>query len=154
MGHGAMTGQMLEKIEKVLIQEKPDWVLVYGDTNSTIAGALAAKKLHIKVAHVEAGLRSFNMSMPEEINRILTDRISDLLLYPTNTAVDNLNKEGFKNLDISILKTGDVMQDAAIFYSKKNKPQILKSLRSLFYQPFIELRIQIIIKNYPLYFLG
>ena len=121
MGHGAMTGQMLEKIEKVLIQEKPDWVLVYGDTNSTIAGALAAKKLHIKVAHVEAGLRSFNMSMPEEINRILTDRISDLLLCPTDTAVDNLNKEGFKNLDISILKTGDVMQDAAIFYSKKEQ---------------------------------
>ena len=121
MGHGAMTGQMLEKIEKVLIQEKPDWVLVYGDTNSTIAGALAAKKLHIKVAHVEAGLRSFNMSMPEEINRILTDRISDLLLCPTETAVENLNKEGFKNLDISILKTGDVMQDAAIFYSKKEK---------------------------------
>ena len=121
MGHGAMTGQMLEKIEKVLIQEKPDWVLVYGDTNSTIAGALAAKKLHIKVAHVEAGLRSFNMSMPEEINRLLTDRISDLLLCPTDTAVDNLNKEGFKNLDISILKTGDVMQDAAIFYSKKEQ---------------------------------
>ena len=94
------------------------------------------------------------MSMPEEINRILTDRISDLLLCPTETAVDNLNNEGYKNLDISILKTGDVMQDAAIFYSKKNKPQILKSLRSLFYQPFIELRIQIIIKNYPLYFLG
>ena len=121
MGHGAMTGQMLEKIEKVLIQENPDWVLVYGDTNSTIAGALAAKKLHIKVAHVEAGLRSFNMSMPEEINRILTDRISDLLLCPTDTAVENLNKEGFKNLDISILKTGDVMQDAAIFYSKKEQ---------------------------------
>ena len=121
MGHGAMTGQMLEKIEKVLVQENPDWVLVYGDTNSTIAGALAAKKLHIKVAHVEAGLRSFNMAMPEEINRILTDRISDLLLCPTSTAVDNLNKEGFKNLDISILKTGDVMQDAAIFYSKKEQ---------------------------------
>ena len=121
MGHGAMTGQMLEKIEKVLIQENPDWVLVYGDTNSTIAGALAAKKLHIKVAHVEAGLRSFNMSMPEEINRILTDRISDLLLCPTDTAVENLNKEGYKNLDISILKSGDVMQDAAIFYSKKEQ---------------------------------
>ena len=93
--------------------------MVYGDTNSTIAGALVAKKLHIKVAHVEAGLRSFNMSMPEEINRILTDRISDLLLCPTDTAVDNLNNEGYKNFEISILKSVDVMQDAAIFYSKK-----------------------------------
>ena len=83
--------------------------MVYGDTNSTIAGALVAKKLHIKVAHVEAGLRSFNMSMPEEINRILTDRISDLLLCPTDTAVDNLNNEGYKNFEISILKSGDVM---------------------------------------------
>ena len=119
LGHGAMTGQMLEKIEKVLINETPDWVLVYGDTNSTIAGALAAKKLHIKVAHVEAGLRSFNMAMPEEINRILTDRISDLLLCPTDTAIENLNKEGYNNLDLTVSKTGDVMQDAAIFYSKK-----------------------------------
>ena len=119
LGHGAMTGQMLEKIEKVLINETPDWVLVYGDTNSTIAGALAAKKLHIKVAHVEAGLRSFNMAMPEEINRILTDRISDLLFCPTASAIENLNKEGYDNLDSTVLKSGDVMQDAALFYSKK-----------------------------------
>ena len=117
LGHGAMTGQMLEKIETVLLQEKPDWVLVYGDTNSTIAGALAAKKLHIKVGHVEAGLRSFNMDMPEEINRILTDRISDILFCPTETAVNNLKKEGYENINCRIVRNGDVMQDAAFFYA-------------------------------------
>ena len=116
LGHGAMTGQMLEKIEEVLLEEKPDWVLVYGDTNSTLAGALAASKLHIKVAHVEAGLRSFNMNMPEEINRILTDRISTILFCPTQTAIENLNNEGYKNLDIQVVKNGDVMQDGAMFY--------------------------------------
>ncbi len=125
LNHGAMTGQMLEKIEEVLITEKPDWVLIYGDTNSTIAGALAAKKLHIKVAHVEAGLRSFNMQMPEEINRILTDRISDILFCPTYTAVKNLLNEGYDNIDCKIAKSGDIMQDAAMFYSQKEqKPRI------------------------------
>lgn len=121
LGHGAMTGQMLEKIEEVLLKEKPNWVLVYGDTNSTIAGALAAKKLHIKVAHVEAGLRSFNIDMPEEINRILTDRISDILFCPTQTAVKNLQNEGYENLDCDVKAVGDVMQDAALFYSGKSK---------------------------------
>ncbi len=117
LNHGAMTGQMLEKIEEVLLKEKPDWVLVYGDTNSTIAGALAASKLHIKTAHVEAGLRSFNMKMPEEINRILTDRISNLLFCPTQKAVENLKNEGFENFSFAkIVKSGDVMQDAALFY--------------------------------------
>ncbi len=119
LSHGAMTGQMLEKLEEVMIAEKPDVVLVYGDTNSTIAGALAAKKLHIKVAHVEAGLRSFNMQMPEEINRILTDRISDWLFCPTDTAISNLNKEGYQNINCTIVKTGDVMEDAALFYAQK-----------------------------------
>ncbi len=121
LSHGAMTGQMLEKIEQVLLEEKPDWVLIYGDTNSTIAGALAAKKLHISVAHVEAGLRSFNMAMPEEINRILTDRISDILFCPTDAAVNNLKNEGFENFSVKIIKNGDVMQDAAMFYSQKKK---------------------------------
>ncbi|MBU1667500.1 UDP-N-acetylglucosamine 2-epimerase (non-hydrolyzing) [bacterium] len=116
LGHGAMTGQMLEKIEEVLLKEKPDCVVVYGDTNSTIAGALAASKLHIKVVHVEAGLRSFNMNMPEEVNRILTDRISNILFCPTQSAIDNLENEGYNNLDIKIVKNGDVMQDGAIFY--------------------------------------
>ncbi|NDV58986.1 non-hydrolyzing UDP-N-acetylglucosamine 2-epimerase [Bacteroides sp. 519] len=119
LGHGAMTGQMLEKIEEILIKENPDWVLVYGDTNSTIAGALAAKKLHIKVAHIEAGLRSFNMDMPEEINRILTDRISDILFCPTDKAIQNLKNEGFNNLDCTIVQSGDVMQDAALFYANE-----------------------------------
>ncbi len=130
VGHGAMTGRMLEGIEHILIDEKPDLLLVYGDTNSTIAGALAAKKLHIKVAHVEAGLRSFNMEMPEEVNRILTDRISDYLLCPTQTAVDNLMKEGYENIDTTIIKTGDVMQDAANYYAQKSaeKSTILKQI--------------------------
>ena len=121
LGHGAMTGQMLEKIERVLLDEKPDWVLVYGDTNSTIAGALAASKLHIKIAHVEAGLRSFNMNMPEEVNRIVTDRISNILFCPTDTAVQNLLNEAYDKIDIKINKTGDVMQDAAIFYAPRSK---------------------------------
>lgn len=125
LGHGAMTGQMLEKIEKVLLDEKPDWVLVYGDTNSTIAGALAASKLHVKVAHVEAGLRSFNMKMPEEVNRILTDRISNILFCPTDASIENLTNEGYDNIDIKVMRSGDVMQDAAMFYAEKSrKPKL------------------------------
>jgi UDP-GlcNAc3NAcA epimerase len=121
LSHGAMTGQMLEKIENILLKEKPDWVIVYGDTNSTLAGALSAKKLHIKVAHVEAGLRSYNMEMPEEVNRIITDRISDILFCPTQTAVNNLKKEGYSNIKCDIVNVGDVMQDAANFYKDKAK---------------------------------
>ena len=128
--HGAMTGRMLEGIEELIIKETPDILLVYGDTNSTIAGALAARKLHTKVAHVEAGLRSFNMKMPEEINRILTDRISDVLFCPTDTAINNLKKEGFDNFDSKLVRSGDVMQDAAIYYSKQSaeKSTILSDL--------------------------
>lgn len=120
LSHGAMTGRMLEEIEKILIKESPQLLLVFGDTNSTLAGTLAAKKLHIKVAHVEAGLRSFNMNMPEEVNRILTDRVSDYLFCPTDTAVSNLLNEGFENIDAKILNSGDVMQDAALFYAEKS----------------------------------
>lgn len=118
LSHGAMTGEMLKAIEEILILEKPDLVLVYGDTNSTLAGALAASKLHIKVAHVEAGLRSYNMKMPEEINRILTDRISTYLFCPTTTAINNLQKEGFDNFNAKIINSGDVMLDAVNFYSE------------------------------------
>jgi len=131
LSHGAMTGQMLQKIEEVLIEEKPDLVVVYGDTNSTMAGALAAKKMNIKVAHIEAGLRSFNMKMPEEINRILTDRISDLLLCPTDTAVENLQNEGFNNLPSKVVKCGDIMKDAVEFYGRtsKEKSSIISKLK-------------------------
>ena len=125
LSHGAMTGQMLEAIERICINEKPDTVLVYGDTNSTLAGALAAKKLNIKVAHVEAGLRSFNMKMPEEINRILTDRISDYLFCPTKEALLNLSKEGLNSCNVLIENTGDVMYDAISIFSKASrKPKI------------------------------
>jgi UDP-GlcNAc3NAcA epimerase len=114
--HGAMTGRMLEAVENVLLHEKPDWVLIYGDTNSTLAGALAAAKLHIPVAHVEAGLRSYNMRMPEEVNRIVADRISTLLLCPTETAVSNLKAEGINR---GVHNVGDVMYDVALHYRDK-----------------------------------
>lgn len=115
--HGAMTGQQLEKIEKILLEERPSLVLVYGDTNSTLAGALAAAKLHIPVAHVEAGLRSFNRRMPEEINRVLTDHVATLLFAPTQIARENLVNEGLR--DDSIRVVGDVMLDATRFYRTK-----------------------------------
>lgn len=115
--HGQNTGRMIEAIEKVLLDTKPDWVLVYGDTDSTLAGAIAAVKLHIPVAHVEAGLRSFNRRMPEEINRVLTDHAASLLFAPTETAVAHLSREGISGACVQLV--GDVMYDAALFYGDK-----------------------------------
>lgn len=123
LNHGAMTGRMMELLESIVVNEKPAAVMVYGDTNSTLAGALVAKKLNTRVVHVEAGLRSFSMVMPEEINRILTDRISDLLFTPTEVADSNLMAEGFSHFNAKIIRSGDVMQDAAYFYFDRAKTE-------------------------------
>jgi len=126
-GHGYQTGEMLKKLESVLIAEQPSMVVVYGDTNSTLAGAIAAAKLHIPVAHVEAGLRSFNKKMPEEINRIMTDHVSSLLFCPTAAALENLAIEGIRK---GVIETGDVMYDVALQFGPvaERKSSILKDL--------------------------
>lgn len=124
--HGHQTGTMLAAIEDVLIKEKPDYLLVYGDTNSTVAGALAASKLHIKVIHVEAGLRSYDRNLPEEINRVLTDHVSDVLFCPTDTAVQCLKAEGIVN---DVYHVGDVMMDA-VQYNKERAAETSKILES------------------------
>ena len=116
LSHGAMTGQMMAEIDTIINTESPAAVIVYGDTNTTLAGAITAAKLDIPVIHIEAGLRSFNMKMPEEINRILTDRISSLLCCPTDTAIQNLKNEGFDSFNCIVSKTGDLMEDATLFY--------------------------------------
>lgn len=113
LNHGAMTGRMMEKIEEILLQEPPDWVCVYGDTNSTLAGALVAAKLHIPLAHIEAGLRSYNRQMPEEVNRVVTDHLSQLLFAPTPLAVQCLQQEGISQ---GVHLVGDVMMDAILKY--------------------------------------
>jgi UDP-N-acetylglucosamine 2-epimerase len=129
--HAKQTGLMLERVERVLKEEKPRMVIVYGDTNSTLAGALAAAKLNIPVGHVEAGLRSYRQAMPEEINRLLTDHLSTYLFCPTDQAVRNLSKEGIKNGRTKIVKNvGDVMYDSILYYSKiaEKKSTILHDL--------------------------
>jgi len=141
--HARQTGLMLERIEAVLQKEKPDVVIVYGDTNSTLAGALAAAKLNIPVAHVEAGLRSYNRNMPEEINRLLTDHLSTLLFCPTRQAVQNLLREGIKEgREKMVKRVGDVMYDSILYYSKlaEQKSTILKDLNLCFLTPNSELR--------------
>jgi UDP-GlcNAc3NAcA epimerase len=140
LSHGAMTGRMIEGIEKVILAENPDAVLLYGDTNSTLAGALAAVKLHIPVAHVEAGLRSFNRRMPEEHNRVLSDHVSTFLFCPTANAVENLRREGLSDYPNGrdcgktrprVVMVGDVMYDAALFYAEKAKVRARISRRLL-----------------------
>lgn len=125
--HGYQTGEMIKRVESVLIKERPDWAVVYGDTNSTLAGALAAAKIKVFVAHVEAGLRSFNKSMPEEINRVLTDHISDLLFCPTENAMRNLKQEGMNQ---GVHLVGDIMYDSVLYNVKlaENNSHILEKL--------------------------
>jgi len=114
--HGQNTGRMIEKIEAVILEERPNWLLVYGDTDSTLSGAIAASKLHVPIAHVESGLRSFNRRMPEEINRIIVDHISELLFTPTDLATRNLETEGITGA--KVWQVGDVMYDASIYFGK------------------------------------
>ncbi len=145
--HGEMTGIMLQKLEEIFLDKKPDAILVYGDTNSTLAGALAASKLHIPVAHVEAGLRSYMMKMPEEQNRRLTDHLSSWLFCPTQTAIDNLKAEGIINHSEykpsadkkHVSQTGDIMYDASLYYRQKAK-DVLHYFNNI-KRPFILLTI-------------
>lgn len=132
--HGEQTGKMMIEIEKIVLAEKPDALLVYGDTNSTLAGTLVASKLHIPIIHIEAGLRSFNKTMPEEINRIMTDHVSDLLFAPTSPAVENLKNEGITK---NVYKTGDVMCDMVkIAQERMNEPSRNEFILTTIHRPY------------------
>jgi len=128
--HGTQTGEMIKRLEPVLVEDRPNWVLLYGDTNSTLAGAITAAKMGLRVAHVEAGLRSYNRRMPEELNRLVADQLSDLLLCPTPLAVENLRNEG---MDGRAILTGDVMYDAVIAFRQQAECQ--RSPATLSWQP-------------------
>ena len=138
MTHGAMTGTMLIEIEKVMSDENPDLVLLYGDTNSTLAGVLAARKLNLKIAHVESGLRFFDNTIPEEVNRLVADRLSDILFCPTQTAIDNLIKEGYEQYGIDLVRTGDIMCDTVFYYRQKMRQQTFPQLDAIINnEPFV-----------------
>ncbi len=130
LSHGEMIAEIIVKLESVFIKEKPDWVLLYGDTNSTLAAAIAADKKNIKICHVESGLRSYNNSMPEETNRILTDRVSKLLICPTEQAIDNLIQEGYNNFECKFTNCGDIMYEAFLNFQKFLKKPNLKINRN------------------------
>ena len=129
MGHGKMTGQMVLRLEEKLLEIKPDFIILYGDTNSTLAGVLAASKIRMPIAHIEAGLRSFNRKMPEEINRIITDKLSDLLFCPSDKSKQNLINEGIPTKKIIV--SGDIMQEA-FFYYEKSRSGFVMSFKSPF----------------------
>lgn len=137
--HGEMTGRMLMGIEEILIEQKPDMVLLYGDTNSTLAGALAAQKLHIPIAHVEAGLRNFDFSIPEDVNRTITDRLSSILFCPTDKAIQNLENEGFRNFPCQLVRTGDLMADSVKVYTQllEERPALISPIVRAIDQPYI-----------------
>jgi UDP-N-acetylglucosamine 2-epimerase len=145
---GWQTGEMIKRTEEVLIKEKPDWVLVYGDTNSTLAGALAAAKLYFPIAHIEAGLRSYNKKMPEEINRVVTDHVSDIPFCPTENATKNLKKEGFNN----IINNGKLIKDNSVINSLSNaNPQyfpVVVNVGDIMYDSLL-LSLEIAEKNQP-----
>lgn len=137
LSHGSMTGRMIEEIENILFQEKPDWVIIYGDTNSTLAGAIAAKKINIKIAHIEAGMRNYDETVPEEVNRIVADRVSDVLFCFTNAAKENLVKEGYLNLKKDLLVSGDIMLDSFNYFSNRNNSQLEEKYEDILNEKFV-----------------